>query len=787
MSWTRKWLKLTFQSDWHIGSGAGIPGSVDRQVLRDEGGFPYVPGKTLTGILRDAAEFVAGTRGGRWEDVLNGLFGDQTETHGGREGSKARGAKIGAGSAELDGNIRKYLLAFSRSNADLNIIAPLFSVHPGVKIDRETGRAMDDHLFSTERARRDCVLYAPVLFMEELNGDERKLLDDAVKAVRHIGGKRRRGAGECRLAWDDEYKAPRTQESTPQPAWERGAGGSVTLDIRLKTLQPLIVARKTLGNVVQSENEIPGATLLSYYTEKVLSPLGKDRLTKAVMDGEISISAFLPEFGGEAAMPVPLCLGELKEEKSLINRLVTPPDGKKQVKDLRTGYVTVSGGGMIYHSGSSQRVIRTHNTIDDAVQRPTEDVGGLFTYEAIRSGQTFRGTLRIGAALWDEIEKSPEKGKILSRLAHDRHRFGRSRKDEYGDAELFCVSTKTGEGPGSTALLDGRDGKANGKYLVVYLLSDLLLRGEYQGCTVRLDDVRNALSDKLGVGLEDIPPEEWEEKGDFDLSPLGGTRGHCVRAVRRESWQRNWALPRPSLVFLKAGSVLVFKVKDPENWTGKEAGDLMRDGLGERRAEGYGRVLLNPPFLRGKNIGVDKAGEGKPPSAVEVKLPEREEARDFVLKLVSDAGERHFRQIARREVYDIVKGGDNAPFASHPDVRWDAHPTASQFGALREAAAYLGGTSGTGIFKGWVQAISREDRKENPWEKPWRGMLKAMAGNPEVIWGLRPAFEKFRAVFPEELKEELLKRSEALLGVFLDLLCEAVFDDEKRKEQEAGK
>ena len=58
-----KFLKIEFQSDWHIGSGAGIPGSVDRQVLRDSQGFPYIPGKTLTGILRDAAEFVAEIRG----------------------------------------------------------------------------------------------------------------------------------------------------------------------------------------------------------------------------------------------------------------------------------------------------------------------------------------------------------------------------------------------------------------------------------------------------------------------------------------------------------------------------------------------------------------------------------------------------------------------------------------------------------------------------------------------------------------------------------------------------
>ena len=103
----RKRLKLKFNSDWHIGSGTGIPGNVDSQVLRDEDGFPYVPGKTLTGILRDAAEWIAETRGGSWDKVLYSLFGNQPVTHGVLENSEASGAKLGIGSAELDNNLRE--------------------------------------------------------------------------------------------------------------------------------------------------------------------------------------------------------------------------------------------------------------------------------------------------------------------------------------------------------------------------------------------------------------------------------------------------------------------------------------------------------------------------------------------------------------------------------------------------------------------------------------------------------------------------------------------------------
>jgi len=49
-------LRLTMESDWHIGSGTGRPGNIDRLVVRDGDGLPFVPAKTLRGIWRDACE-----------------------------------------------------------------------------------------------------------------------------------------------------------------------------------------------------------------------------------------------------------------------------------------------------------------------------------------------------------------------------------------------------------------------------------------------------------------------------------------------------------------------------------------------------------------------------------------------------------------------------------------------------------------------------------------------------------------------------------------------------------
>ncbi|MCS7271689.1 MAG: RAMP superfamily CRISPR-associated protein, partial [Gemmataceae bacterium] len=74
-------VRLTFESDWHVGSGMGRPGNVDRLVTRDSDGLPYVPAKTLCGIWRDACERLCwgldNGQAGEWSAWVARLFGSQ--------------------------------------------------------------------------------------------------------------------------------------------------------------------------------------------------------------------------------------------------------------------------------------------------------------------------------------------------------------------------------------------------------------------------------------------------------------------------------------------------------------------------------------------------------------------------------------------------------------------------------------------------------------------------------------------------------------------------------------
>jgi CRISPR/Cas system CSM-associated protein Csm3 (group 7 of RAMP superfamily) len=50
--------EIEFFSDWHLSSGLSVAGDVDAAVIKTEDNMPYIPGKTLKGMLRHAADSI---------------------------------------------------------------------------------------------------------------------------------------------------------------------------------------------------------------------------------------------------------------------------------------------------------------------------------------------------------------------------------------------------------------------------------------------------------------------------------------------------------------------------------------------------------------------------------------------------------------------------------------------------------------------------------------------------------------------------------------------------------
>ena len=56
-------IKIEFFSPWHCGSGLSAGADADSLVIKDTNGLPYIPGKTIKGLIREAVEDYAALRG----------------------------------------------------------------------------------------------------------------------------------------------------------------------------------------------------------------------------------------------------------------------------------------------------------------------------------------------------------------------------------------------------------------------------------------------------------------------------------------------------------------------------------------------------------------------------------------------------------------------------------------------------------------------------------------------------------------------------------------------------
>lgn len=67
---------IQFFSEWHAGSGLTSGSDLSALVIKDKNDLPYIPGRTLKGLLREAAEELADLKKDEWHsDFIKQVFG----------------------------------------------------------------------------------------------------------------------------------------------------------------------------------------------------------------------------------------------------------------------------------------------------------------------------------------------------------------------------------------------------------------------------------------------------------------------------------------------------------------------------------------------------------------------------------------------------------------------------------------------------------------------------------------------------------------------------------------
>ncbi len=555
-------LRIAMHSDWRIGSGKGRQGAVDELVQRDGDGFPFIPVSTLRGVWRDSAEQLAyaldGGPDGQWQHAVSHLFGSQPAIDDrGKKGCEPIKSLLSPMPARMEDAVRARLSGDNKKP----LRDALTFIKPGVGIDPETGSAKENFLRFIEISRTGTVLECAATINS--NDDVMRALAICSAAmVTSIGGERRRGAGKCKVSisgdtrLEDAVEMLKTNDAptapsngtnhSPKPAYDsNGTGDFTCYPLAIELLSPVIVPDEILGNTVTTKDYIPGTLLLG----AVVKALGIAGMDSAIVNGDLRVLPAYPRASGKRSLPSPLCWRSKKDDGE-------QPEMRNEIKQTTPVDKPwkAPGDRFCLPDGKSPRFVRksiaayTHNTVEDQSQTPTSDVGGVYTYEALSEGRVYQAELWVLDGLLNSLPQMSGKAGI-----------GRAVNAGYGLVEITA-----GDGETVKPVNNARGNEAD-----LYFASDCLLPP-----SASPEDGLEILLKRAGI----------------TFSGFGKT---FIKTLRHEGWMPRAGMPKASQVAIAAGSVVQLA-----NAVG-DLDALAREGLGARRAEGFGVVEINPDIVTG--------------------------------------------------------------------------------------------------------------------------------------------------------------------------------------------
>lgn len=187
--------KIEFYTYWHCGSGLSAGADVDLLAIKDEEGFPFIPGKTVKGLIREATETLVKLNLDRypsWDEVEK-IFGQDNSLQGCAFFSNA----------ELPDEDKAALKPYAKH---------LFTALSSTAIGND-GIAMEHSLRRIEVAL-PCVLTGEIMrWPDDEKGENEnkpdddkgknenmKLIEDSLAFVKMLGENRNRGLGRCRFS-----------------------------------------------------------------------------------------------------------------------------------------------------------------------------------------------------------------------------------------------------------------------------------------------------------------------------------------------------------------------------------------------------------------------------------------------------------------------------------------------------------------------------------------------------------------------------------------------------------
>jgi len=381
------------------------------------------------------------------------------------------------------------------------------------------------------------------------------------------------------------------------------------IDIIVTLKEPAIFAAgHEAGNLISTRDYIPGNVILGAFVERFLYELGRSDtepdFKQFFLSDAVRFENLYPAGGklerSRTTTPIPLSTFTCKDYEGLNKKGFTgdehpysdflvgemTPECQKTISSSqicdaplknREGFYFTEDGRYDFRVQPA-KVIRMHNVIEDAAQRPTEEVGGVFSFEALEEGQFFRGFV----SFCNETLRDKFKNLLFGEEEEIDLYLGRARRRGYGEAKLrvLCDFQSPDDIPAS--LLKGKfnsrwtafQAKKPGHFSIT-LHSDAIVADKFLRYHTTL--TKSLLAAELRVPAEALKRQEV-----------------FSRHMTVDGFSGIHKLPLESEVAIAKGSAFLFMIEKNDFLTNIKEGlqRLEQESIGFRRNEGFGRLIV---------------------------------------------------------------------------------------------------------------------------------------------------------------------------------------------------
>lgn len=388
------------------------------------------------------------------------------------------------------------------------------------------------------------------------------------------------------------------------------------ISYQLRLLEPLLLnGLEGDNNTAQSLHFVPGsvirgAVIAAYLAERRRS--GQAATMDAAEDGAHRLffsgaTRYLNAYPysdreRERALPTPLSWRRKKEDEvstspiSVFDLSLAPDNGEYQLQTIGGDAIFCVRAGESAYQVAAKRRLSLHTQRDAWIGRAVEGLGAVYRYEALQADSRLAGII---------LTDSPDDAEWLRQtLDGASTHLGKARTAGYGCVRFEAVVlldanwAETGAGTLATTTEaeadSGYDDEAHDEVptfasaetaeatneFTVTFLSEAIVRDEPGQHTL---DPLPALRRRLRLS----------ENAEIEIA-----RGEGQACIYRQAnlvggFNRQWNLPLPQVAAIASGSVFKVKLTGGTTVTVEQLRELRETGLGERRAEGFGRLAVN--------------------------------------------------------------------------------------------------------------------------------------------------------------------------------------------------